>query len=166
MQSCNHQLASFPHLEDSEFEEACSALLSRFELQPQSQNQWTAVDSVSQNETTFLRITKPLALHPDVADASNAIEEAELDEEDDEVAMTAKLVQTAIHYDVILSPSYRVPVLYFWISDSQHRYPPTMDTLYTHIIPPAFRRQAENVGVIGGITVTVRVHIHREPKPS
>ncbi|KAJ4988345.1 autophagy-related protein 10 [Stagonosporopsis vannaccii] len=154
VQSCNHQLASFPHLENSDFEKACSTLLDVFELHAYSQTQWTAVDSVSQNDTTFLRITKPLALHQNVADASEINEETELDEEDDEVAVTAVSDLVVIHYDILLSPSYRVPVLYFSISDNRHRYPPTMNTLYTHIIYPEYKAQAENVGVIGGITIT------------
>lgn len=166
VQSYNHQLASFPHLEHPEFEKACSTLLNRFELHAHSQTQWTAVESVSQNGTTFLRITKPLALHPEVADASENSEEAELDEDDDEVAMTAMSNPVVVHYDILLSLSYRVPVLYFSISDSQHRYPPSLDTLYSYIIPPAFRAQTKHVGVIGGITMAVRFHGLREPKLS
>lgn len=142
-------------------------LLKRFELHAaHSQIEWTAVESVTQNETTFLRITKPLVLHPDVADTEGDIEEVELDEEDGEVAQSACSSQAAIQYDVVLSPSYRVPVLYFTVVDSQHRYPSTVDTLYSHIIPPAFRAQAEHVGIIGGITVTVCAHSHVEPIPS
>lgn len=157
MRSRIRKLASFPHLTDSQFDQACSALLKRFELQGCCQKEWTAVERVSQNETTSLRISRPVALHPQVPDASVESEETELDEEDDEVAEVVSSSRAVIQYDVVLSPSYRVPVLYFSISDSQHRYPPTMETLYSHVIPPAFRAQAEHVGVIGGITVTVRL---------
>ncbi|KAF2630567.1 hypothetical protein BU25DRAFT_407862 [Macroventuria anomochaeta] len=159
-------LASFPHLSDSEFDEACSALLKRFELHAHRQNEWTAVESVSQNETTFLRITKPLALHPEVPEISSEIEEVELREEDDEVVESSTSPRAVVHYDVVLSPSYRVPVMYCTISDTQHRYPPTMETLYSYVIPLAFRPQAEHVGVIGGITVTVRLLGERETNPS
>jgi len=47
-----------------------------------------------------------------------------------------------------------VPVLYISIRDPEHRYPPTMTTLYEHLVPPQFKAQTENVGVIGGITIT------------
>lgn len=60
-----------------------------------------------------------------------------------------------LEYDIILSPSYSVPVLYFGIKDAALRYPPTMETLYGHIIPEQYKSQAETPGVIGGITVTV-----------
>ena len=95
-------------------------------------------------------------LHPGMPDFDSGTESSELEEDDNEVAQTPSPNQIVIHYDIMLSPSYRVPVLYFAVSDIQHRYPPTMETLYSHVIPPAFRAQAEHVGVIGGITVTVR----------
>jgi ubiquitin-like-conjugating enzyme ATG10 len=31
-----------------------------------------------------------------------------------------------------------------------------MTTLYEYLVPPHFKAQTENVGVIGGITITVR----------
>ena len=165
-QSHNHMLTLFPHLASSEFDEACSALLSRFELHSHHQNEWTAVERVSQNEITYLSITKPLALHPEAPDTISEPEEIELNEDDDEVADSSTSPRAVIHYDVVLSPSYRVPVLYFTISDIQHRYPPTMETLYSHIMPPTFRVQAEHVGVIGGITVTVRLRVEGETELS
>ncbi|KAH6612482.1 hypothetical protein C7974DRAFT_405656 [Boeremia exigua] len=152
--SCSHHLASFPQLTDLEFEEACGAILKQFELQAHRQDEWTAVENVLQSETTVLRITKPLGTRPDVSNISDDTDDIEVEEEDDEIAESATPVGAVIQYDVVLSVSYRVPVLYFTISDSQHRYPPTMETLYSHIIPPSFRAQTESVGVIGGITVT------------
>jgi ubiquitin-like-conjugating enzyme ATG10 len=81
----------------------------------------------------------------------------ELDEEDDEVVASAVPCPAVVHYDILLSPSYRVPVLYCTVVDSQHRYPPTPETLHSCVIPPKFRMQTEHVGVIGGITTTVRI---------
>jgi ubiquitin-like-conjugating enzyme ATG10 len=64
--------------------------------------------------------------------------------------------QVTVEYDIVLSPSYQVPVLYSNIKDPSYRSPPTMDTLYRHLIPPHFKAQVENIGVIGGVTITVR----------
>lgn len=147
----------FPHLTDPEFVEACSVLLQKFELHRHRQNEWLALDWVSRNEIAYLSITKMLPLHPSVTDASSETDEVELNEDDDEVAQTSNSSRISVHYDVVLSPTYQVPVLYFALSDIQHRYPPTMETLYSHLIPPAMRAQTEHVGVIGGITVTVRL---------
>lgn len=60
-----------------------------------------------------------------------------------------------IHYDIILSPTYRVPALYIHISDPQLRFPPTMNTLEKYVIAPAYAEQASAVGVLGGITICV-----------
>jgi ubiquitin-like-conjugating enzyme ATG10 len=75
---------------------------------------------------------------------------------DQEALIQLPTHQVTVEYDVVLSPSYQVPVLYFNIKDLSHRSPPTMDTLYRHLIPPHFKAQTENVGVIGGITIAVR----------
>lgn len=158
VQSCDSKVASFPFLDELEFNEACSAMSDRFGRHGRSQEAWSAVESTSQNEITFLRITTPLIRSSEPSSYNEDVGETELAEEnDDEAAVTATRSQAVLHYDVVLSPSYRVPVLYFTVSDSQHRYPPNMDTLYSCVIPSMFRTQAEHVGVIGGITVTVRI---------
>lgn len=154
-QVCVDKVELFPHLTDAEFDEACSTLLKRFELQSHHQHQWSAVESLHQSETMYLRITKFLASSKAPSGAADDGGEMEWREEDDEVAETPTTFRAAVHYDVVLSPSYRVPVLYFYISDTLHRYPPTMETLYSTVIPSTFRAQAEHVGVIGGITITV-----------
>jgi ubiquitin-like-conjugating enzyme ATG10 len=157
MQVCSGELASFPHLDDSDFENACSTLLAKFRQYGSGQDQWAAVETLRRNEITFLRITKPLLVHTNAPNTSDDVDEVELDEEDDEVAASALPCPAVVHYDVLLSPSYRVPVLYFTIVDSQHRYPPTPETLHSFVIPPTFKSQTEHVGVIGGITTTVRI---------
>ena len=65
------------------------------------------------------------------------------------------MAQATVVYDIILSPVGQVPVLYFSIHDSLHRYPPTMTTLYEHLVAPHFRPQTQNTGVIGGISMAV-----------
>lgn len=69
-------------------------------------------------------------------------------------------------YDTVLSPVYQVPVLYFGIQDPLHRYPPTMTTLYDHLVVPHFRPQTQDTstGVIGGISMTVWLNINNEER--
>ncbi|KAJ4411097.1 hypothetical protein N0V91_001470 [Didymella pomorum] len=154
-QVCVDKVELFPHLTDTEFDEACSTLLKRFELHGHRQREWTAAERLHQSEITYLRITKTLASSEEPSGGVEDDAEIELREEDYEVAETLASSRADIHYDVVLSPTFRVPVLYFSISDTLHRYPPTMEMLYSVVIPPAFRAQAEHVGVIGGITITV-----------
>ncbi|KZM21125.1 uncharacterized protein EKO05_0008102 [Ascochyta rabiei] len=155
MQPAARKLALFPHLADADFDQACSAMLQKFQRHGHRQSEWAAVDRLCQHEATVLRITKALPLHPSEPDASSETEERELAEDDDEVAQTRTSPAAAVHYDVVLSASYRVPVLYFTVVDAhQHRYPLTAETLHACVMPPACRAQAEHGGVLGGVTVT------------
>ncbi|KAJ4352705.1 hypothetical protein N0V95_004030 [Ascochyta clinopodiicola] len=153
MQSGARRLDLFPHLSDLDFDQACSALQRQFQLRGHHQSEWAALDLGRENATSFLRITKALPQHPNATAASSETDEPELAESDDEVAHLTSPA-AIIHYDVVLSPSYRVPVLYFTIVDPLHRYPLTAETLYASVIPPAYKAQAEHGGVLGGVTVT------------
>jgi hypothetical protein len=55
----------------------------------------------------------------------------------------------------VLDPTYRVPTLYIHVVDAMKRYPPTMATLYSHIISPQYATETKDVGVLGGVTVIV-----------
>lgn len=135
--------------------EACHNLLQKFHQHGSLQHEWISVDTITRYDINYLKIAKTL---PSVGHASSrAAEETEdddLEDNDEEVLSAPKNSSVIICYDIILSPTYRVPVLYISILDPQHRYPPTMTTLYDHLILPQYRGQAEAVGVIGGITIT------------
>jgi len=53
-------LATFPHLTESEFTEACTLLSQRFQRHRHEQRDWTSVSVVHQRSTQYLRITRPL----------------------------------------------------------------------------------------------------------
>lgn len=149
--------ARFPYISPTDFEAACTQLA---ELHVQSlgslRKGWLAAELLASNGATWLRISQRLALaKPDFTSNSDGSAVDEVEEPDDEAALSVETADRAvIVYDVVLSPSYQVPVLYFNVKDPGYHYPPTMDTLYSHIIPPVYRAEAENAGVLGGITVT------------
>jgi ubiquitin-like-conjugating enzyme ATG10 len=148
-------LSAFPHLTDSEFEDACNSLFQKFHQKTDSQQEWLSVDKLSQHETAFLRITKPLPSRKEPSfDNGSELEYDKVAEDDEEALHDTTTPQPTMHFDIILSPTYRVPVLYISIADTQHRYPPTMETLYEYLVPAQFKAQTENVGVMGGITIT------------
>lgn len=66
-------------------------------------------------------------------------------------------VSLVVTYDVVLSPSYSVPVLYFSVEDSTGG--PVMDlaSIHADIVPVDFRHQVLGVGVIGAISMTVPI---------
>ncbi|PSN65617.1 hypothetical protein BS50DRAFT_63163 [Corynespora cassiicola Philippines] len=148
-------ISDFPHLTTAEFQSACAPLHHAFSRTGDRQTAWISVELV-EGYIPYLRITKPLNT-PLTNDAD--AEDADLDfidDDDDEEALRppTPASRVSIVYDIILSPGYGVPVLYFHIQDPQFRFPPTMDTLYAHIMPAQFKTQAMNVGVMGGVTVT------------
>ncbi|KAL1595644.1 hypothetical protein SLS60_009333 [Paraconiothyrium brasiliense] len=146
--------ASFPRLSDAEFHTACMILVDCFNLLPDASRKakWTAV--TLDPDEGVLQINKELPVPDPFESQIQDHDDAGL-EEDDEEALDHKENNTPIiHYDILLSPIYSVPVLYFYISDTLHRYPPTMNTLYKHIIVPEYVDQTKDVGVLGGITIT------------
>jgi ubiquitin-like-conjugating enzyme ATG10 len=149
-------LSSFPQLAQSEFHEACNQLLRVYQERGiVGQADWTSVEGVLQHEIRYLKITTELSTSlnasASVADDGGA---EEIEEDDEEVLSAPSKSHASVDYDILLSPTYRVPVLYFYVSDALHRYPTTMTTLYDFLIPSQYKAQTENVGVIGGVTIT------------
>lgn len=74
------------------------------------------------------------------------------------------LVRTNLHptlqidYDVVLSPTYQVPVLYFVLRWHNHQGPVGLDAVYQYVVPEQYKQQLQNVGVMGGISFGVGAH--------
>ncbi|KAF2809970.1 uncharacterized protein BDZ99DRAFT_415968 [Mytilinidion resinicola] len=147
-------LVSFPSITVSEFEEACQAINTRFDLCGHLQNDWSRVDLVKQ-DVVHLRITR--ILHQTTKRAHSNIDEAEdeVHEEDEEALQSRSPSESGIRieYQVFLSPIYRVPVLYLNLEDRRGVVPPTIESLYEQVIPEHFKAQVRDLGVIGGITM-------------
>lgn len=155
-------LSVFPYLTTEEFAQACSELRQRYHERGSTQGDWQSVEIIPSAHTPYLRIAKELredaehdaGRHVEMKEVMDAdIEQGEVEEDDNEALATPRKSPVLIHYDILLSPVYQVPALYFSISDLQHRYPPTMATLYEHLIPSQFKARAEKAGVMGGVTV-------------
>lgn len=65
------------------------------------------------------------------------------------------LKSLTVTYDVLLSPSYRVPVLYFNVRDSSGSPITDQAAILTDVVLVNFRSQVADVGLIGGISMTV-----------
>ncbi|KAF2185146.1 hypothetical protein K469DRAFT_666063 [Zopfia rhizophila CBS 207.26] len=151
------KIASFPSISEPEFEKACNCLLEAYKRYNHLQSDWLLVDFVHNDDSKYLKILKALSItkispkHQELR-----IEETEIEEDDEEALVedTKRSHEVILEYNIILSPSYQVPVLYFSIKDPHFRFPPTRDTLYSYIVPHQFKLQVESVGIIGGITLT------------
>lgn len=58
-------------------------------------------------------------------------------------------------FDIIRSPSYQVPVLYFTVQRENGSTVQNVDTIYTALVPLAMRNSVSAAGTIGGISMTV-----------
>lgn len=143
-----------------EFEQACSDLRQRYRRHGLEQHDWEAVEVVQHPDGAYVTITRALPVPRPTSyrlhDEADEDEIIEVDDDDEALhVVSGSLTRALIHYDIILSPVYRMPILYIHVSDSLHRYPPTMTTLQEHLIPPQFRAQTDGGGVLGGVSVNV-----------
>ena len=61
-----------------------------------------------------------------------------------------------VEYDIALSASYHVPVLYISIYDGKRRKIIDLEAIYQLLVPSSMTEELNNVGIVGGITTTVR----------
>lgn len=59
-----------------------------------------------------------------------------------------------IDYDILLSPTYQVPILYFGLKWHNHG-PLGLDEVYQYVVPERYRQELKSVGVMGGISMGV-----------
>lgn len=60
-----------------------------------------------------------------------------------------------VEYNVLLSQTYQVPVLYFSLRNHAAAAG-GLDAVYNHLVPAQFKTELQGVGVMGGISVGVR----------
>ncbi|KAJ5550688.1 Autophagy-related protein 3 [Penicillium sp. DV-2018c] len=159
MASCS----TFPFLAQSEFASACQALADR--CTSAQDIGWPAIRLLTKPDGTGLRITKIVDVPSPVEATSSAEVEDSLEDEDPrdvstgsdsspQEALVRPNLQSSlqIDYDILLSPTYQVPVLYFsprWRSQG----PLGLDEVYQYVVPEQYRQQLKSVGVIGGISM-------------
>lgn len=60
-----------------------------------------------------------------------------------------------IEYHIVYSLSYQIPVLYFLVHDTPGIKTLSIDWVYENLVPHHLRDAAKEVGVMGGIGMTV-----------
>ncbi|KGO76653.1 Autophagy-related protein 3 [Penicillium italicum] len=163
--------SAFPFLTQSEFEGACQDLADR--CTSAQQIGWSAIRLLTKPDGTSLRITKRV----DVPSPLKAPELADEESQEDEDPVCRVLAQgmcplsirpdsspqealvrakpqpsLQIDYDILLSPTYQVPVLYFGLRWHNHG-PLGLDEVYQYVVPERYRQELKCVGVMGGISM-------------
>ncbi|CAI7673494.1 unnamed protein product [Penicillium viridicatum] len=142
--------STFPFLAQSEFEGACQDLADRC---TSAQNIcWPAIRLLTKPDGTSLRITKYVDVpNPLEVPALEHLEDSQ--DEDPEALVRAKSQPSLqIDYDILLSPTYQVPVLYFGLRWHNHG-PLGLDEVYQYVVPERYRQELKSVGVMGGISM-------------
>lgn len=63
--------------------------------------------------------------------------------------------QLTIDYDIALSTSYHVPVMYFCLRETPQVGPAALDDIYNFLVPRQHQQSLRNNGVMGGISFGV-----------
>lgn len=138
------KVSAFPFLTADEFIEACA------HVQPLLSDSALLVD-----DSACLRVTRRLATALVVnADGQEHVDShLETPEDHDEEAII-KHSQNAsfvtVRYDILLSPSYRVPVVYMIASP-----PLPVSQFFDLVVPHHFRDAMRETGVMGALSMTV-----------
>jgi ubiquitin-like-conjugating enzyme ATG10 len=151
--SAMDNVSAFPYLTVDEFVKACNHAES---LLPDS--------AVLADDSACLRVTRRLAaaLIVNADDQYHIDSEIETPEDHDEEAIIKHSqgdLFVTVHYDILLSPSYRVPVVYMTASP-----PLPVSEFFNLVVPYHFRDAMRDVGVMGALSMTVNVD-SAEPAP-
>jgi ubiquitin-like-conjugating enzyme ATG10 len=142
------KVSEFPYLTVDEFLEACNYIQP---LLPDS---------------ACLRITRRLAAASDVNAGIEEYVDSHLEtpEDHDEEAIVRNSQADSfviVHYDILLSPSYRVPVVYMTASP-----PVSLSQFFDLVVPHHFRDAIRDVGVMGALSMTVIVEPAEPASPA
>lgn len=141
--------SSFPFLTPAEFIQGCRALQN---LLPDS----VLIDS----DLSYLRITRRLAasLLAKADDQVHGESDREIIEDDpDALSIPPQSeVTITISYDVVLSPSYRVPMVYMTA-----RPPLPASSFSDLVVPRQFHDAMRETGIIGALSMTVIIFFGR-----
>ncbi|TID27900.1 autophagy-related protein Atg10 [Venturia nashicola] len=159
-------LPNYPFLDNHEFRLICQGFAASFEDWDTDPGDWQNVQYRTLENNCFLRIeratTSSEATHTTQLPDSESNEIGGSDgmiEETDEEALprldnrVSQQDEYKVQYDIFLSPSYSVPVLYLTVRDSSGRLLTDVETVYLLLVPEVYRRQMRHVGVMGGLSM-------------
>ncbi|KAL4985050.1 hypothetical protein BDW68DRAFT_189980 [Aspergillus falconensis] len=144
-------LSSFPYLTNDEFESGCRAFLHRVQVAGRLPKPWSSIRFQTNGQT--LKICQKLSSGHDSPARSMDNEDTQLKawEEDTEALIrTSSMRELQVDYDILLSPTYQVPVLYFFLRRADK--PLGIDEVYDYLVPDQHRKNIQNVGIMGGIS--------------
>ncbi|KXT13135.1 hypothetical protein AC579_5639 [Pseudocercospora musae] len=121
-------------------------------------NEWEEVKVLQQYGVKFLRIRRSLRVSrairlPELPRSTHG-ENLEDDPEALQAGRSAAHDEVLTTYDIVLSPSYQVPVLYLKAEYASNSSSLSIAEMYRLLVPDAVRQQVEAVGVMGALSMT------------
>ncbi|KAJ5585316.1 uncharacterized protein N7459_005116 [Penicillium hispanicum] len=146
-------LSAFPWLTPDEFDRACRALAARCTSARDGDGGWSMrLVTQGQQMATSLKISRRVEVPSDATDAAD-LQEALEDDDPEALVRTDLTPNLQIDYDIVLSPTYQVPVLYFALRWNHCQGPVGLDAVYQYVVPEQYRKELKSVGIMGGISL-------------
>ncbi|KAH8422928.1 uncharacterized protein LDX57_000684 [Aspergillus melleus] len=161
-------LLAFPSLSPEEFQDACRAFVARVHAVGTSTVGWSSIRLTQQvsllNDSVgpVLKISRNIdhvGLRP--CDTASPVdpEETQLEATEDDLEAIVRPPDSnatlQVDYEILLSPTYQVPVLYFMLRRGNHPGPMEIDAVYHYLVADQYRKELQAVGVMGGISLGV-----------
>ncbi|KAI9821569.1 MAG: hypothetical protein M1832_003243 [Thelocarpon impressellum] len=151
---------TFPSLSEEAFSSACHAFVEQHRKArplgcPEERRSWDEVTLENRRGQPFISIKRLIRI-AEVGHSTSSSNEAGTDSDhcDDEIESDGDAeALDRQEYHVLLSPTYRVPVLYFSLGNLPLREPLSLDTAYELLVPPQYKEGLGTVGVLGGISM-------------
>ncbi|KAL2215662.1 hypothetical protein M432DRAFT_138980 [Thermoascus aurantiacus ATCC 26904] len=157
-------LSEFPFLTATEFLSACRAFVDRVHACGSLEHLgWSSVRLLQQPNRSILKVTKSIGQsgtpgNDNAPPDRGEDRESQMDklEEDDNEALIRRPSPGSrfeVEYDIILSPTYHVPVLYFVLRNAPRDGPAGIEAVYRYLVPHQYKTELKSVGVMGGISM-------------
>ncbi|KAL2828653.1 hypothetical protein BDW59DRAFT_42173 [Aspergillus cavernicola] len=146
-------VSTFPLLSQDDFKSACRAFLDRVH---RANVGWSSIRF--QSAGSILKISQTLDSLQDQTLVQSVDNQ---DTQDSQLAAYEEDSEALIHtydthdtlqidYDILLSPTYQVPALYFVLRRAS--MPLGIDEVYRYLVPEQYRENIQSVGIMGGIS--------------
>ncbi|KAN0086711.1 hypothetical protein V8E54_000399 [Elaphomyces granulatus] len=152
-------LSNFPFMTSPEFCDAAEALCRRVHaVGGPHKLDWWSVRLQQESGRPILKISKNIASLGSSIPRGNhlppeqdePLEDRLKDDDTEALVRTSNPDPLRVEYDIILSPTYRVPVLYFLLRNIPSEGPTGIDAVYQYLVPHHYRSPLGSVGIMGG----------------
>ncbi|KIW03373.1 uncharacterized protein PV09_05581 [Verruconis gallopava] len=161
------EVHQYPFVTVDEWSRVCESFVSACRRSIGEHCEADATSHHQQHGVDFVRITRTVERSSDgsadgeeqaadaISDCGGACEE----DSDNEVAVVPRSQSKdgrsfIVTYDILLSTSYRVPVLHFTVRDMAGGPVTDLASVYADMIPTSFKDQVSGIGVIGAVSMT------------